>query len=256
MSEHDDDDGHKQNGAEPEFSIGQSKAVIPMLVAAGLAILVITLNITGTTAPLAPVGTPADKAYSPKDFPAIYGQDIPRPVAGPADGKQGLYPVPAPPFSDEKNFPCTSCHDDTMPPDPERRELTMHDEIVLHHDEEHRWCLDCHDANNRDVLHLASGAPVKFTESYQLCGQCHGTQYRDWRVGIHGKRIGDWSGTKQYLLCVHCHNPHSPRFQAIEPMPPPIRPQYLLAQVEHPAPRHAAPVASTEKETVDGREAH
>jgi len=25
-------------------------------------------------------------------------------------------------------------------------------------------------------------------ESYRLCGQCHGTQYRDWRSGIHGKR--------------------------------------------------------------------
>ena len=41
-----------------------------------------------------------------------------------------------------------------------RRELTaMHTDIVLKHDETHRWCLDCHDANNRDVLHLASGEP-------------------------------------------------------------------------------------------------
>ena len=57
----------------------------------------------------------------------------------------------------------------------------MHGDIVLHHDEEHRWCLDCHDTNNRDQLQLASGALVPFTESYRLCGQCHGTQYRDWR---------------------------------------------------------------------------
>ena len=44
---------------------------------------------------------------------------------------------------------------------PDRRELTaMHTDIVLKHDETHRWCLDCHDAANRDVLHLASGERV------------------------------------------------------------------------------------------------
>ena len=50
----------------------------------------------------------------------------------------------------------------------------MHTDIVLKHDEEHRWCLDCHDADDRDLLHLASGERVPFDESYRLCGQCHG----------------------------------------------------------------------------------
>ncbi|MBI3785678.1 MAG: hypothetical protein HY270_19975 [Deltaproteobacteria bacterium] len=135
------------------------------------------------------------------------------------------FPVPAPPFS-EGIFPCTQCHAD-MEPNPERRPLElMHTDIELHHDEEHRWCLDCHDLKNRDQLHLSSGAPVPFTESYRLCGQCHGTQYRDWRAGIHGKRTGYWDGSKRYLLCVHCHNPHSPHFAALKPLPPPIRPQF------------------------------
>ena len=112
-----------------------------------------------------------------------------------------------------------------MTPDRHRRELTaMHTDIVLKHDETHRWCLDCHDATNRDVLHLASGEPVPFEESYRLCGQCHGEKYRDWRAGVHGRRTGSWNGAKQYLLCVHCHNPHSPRFQPLKPMPPPVRP--------------------------------
>jgi hypothetical protein len=119
-----------------------------------------------------------------------------------------------PPFS-EGIFPCMDCHRDQK--DGTRRELGFHDEqqAIFDHDSEHRWCLDCHDLENRDVLRLASGAPVPFTESYRLCGQCHGDKYRDWRAGIHGKRVGEWDGAKTYLLCVSCHNPHSPGFKGI-----------------------------------------
>lgn len=133
--------------------------------------------------------------------------------------------VPPPPFT-EGIFPCTDCHNDTdLPTNPTRRPLVdAHDDIVLKHDQEHRWCLDCHDAKNRNQLHLASGEPVPFEESYQLCGQCHGEKYRDWRVGVHGRRVGQWNGAKQYLLCVHCHNPHEPRFKALTPKPAPLRP--------------------------------
>jgi hypothetical protein len=132
--------------------------------------------------------------------------------------------VPPPPFSDGV-FPCSDCHDPSIPVVTERRELGMaHQEIELRHDEEHRWCLDCHSAADRDRLHLASGELVEFTESYKLCGQCHGDKYRDWRAGVHGRRSGSWDGHKTYLLCVHCHNAHAPAFQPIEPLPPPERP--------------------------------
>ncbi len=131
--------------------------------------------------------------------------------------------VPPPPFSDGI-YPCTGCHA-TMPVNRTRRTLTdMHTDIVLKHDEEHRWCLDCHDADNRDVLHLASGERVGFDESYRLCGQCHGEKLRDWRAGVHGRRTGEWNGHKTYLLCAHCHNPHQPRFQPLAPKPAPRRP--------------------------------
>jgi len=131
--------------------------------------------------------------------------------------------VPPPPFTDGI-FPCSACHAG-MPVNRTRRELAdMHTDIVLKHDEEHRWCLDCHDAANRDQLHLASGEPVSFDQSYQLCGQCHGEKLRDWRAGVHGRRTGDWNGHKKYLLCANCHNPHQPRFKAIEPKPAPKRP--------------------------------
>jgi formate-dependent nitrite reductase cytochrome c552 subunit len=95
---------------------------------------------------------------------------------------------------------------------------------VLRHDEQHRWCLDCHDPDNRDVLHLASGERVSFDRSYDLCGQCHGDKLRDWRAGVHGRRTGEWNGHKKYLLCANCHNPHQPHFKSIAPKPAPARP--------------------------------
>ena len=135
------------------------------------------------------------------------------------------YFVPPPPFS-EGIFPCSDCHSD-MEVNPERRMLEdEHVEIseMFNHASEQRWCLDCHNPDDRDVLRLANGDLVPFEESYNLCGQCHGTIFRDWKAGIHGKRTGEWNGKKQYRLCVHCHNPHSPKFKPIKPMPPPDNP--------------------------------
>ncbi|HEX5050727.1 MAG TPA: hypothetical protein VFZ65_03045 [Planctomycetota bacterium] len=139
--------------------------------------------------------------------------------------------VPPPPFS-EGQFPCTNCHDPEIPVNRTRRPMEVaHTEIVLHHDEEHRWCLDCHSAENRDKLHLAGGELIDFTESYRLCGQCHGDKYRDWRAGVHGRRSGEWNGHKTYLLCVNCHYSHAPKFQPLKPMPPPVRPSALAKGV-------------------------
>ena len=136
--------------------------------------------------------------------------------------------VPPPPFS-EGIFPCSSCHDPkAMPPNTKRRPLEgMHADIELKHGPESRWCLDCHDASNRDRLHLVDGSRIEFTASYLLCGQCHGDKLRDWRVGVHGKRTGSWNGPKQYFLCVNCHNPHQPHFKPLKPMPPPKTPDQI-----------------------------
>jgi hypothetical protein len=149
----------------------------------------------------------------------------PAPAAAPHGPAELRVEVPPPPFS-EGIFPCTECHvEKDLPTNRMRRPLVdAHDDIVLKHDEEHRWCLDCHDADNRDRLHLASGEAVPFEESYRVCGQCHGEKYRDWRAGVHGRRIGQWNGPKEYLLCVHCHSPHQPRFKALAPKPAPLRP--------------------------------
>ena len=137
--------------------------------------------------------------------------------------REGYFPVAPPPFSDGI-FPCSECHGE-METNLERRELEdEHEGFTLNHGDRERWCFDCHDADDRDMLHLASGKKIPFTESYRLCGQCHGDKYRDWRGGAHGKRTGSWSGKKEYLLCAHCHNPHSPHFAPIKPLPAPTRP--------------------------------
>jgi hypothetical protein len=218
----------QEQGPEGEFSIAQSNALIPMLVMAGVTVLVILVSIIRSEPLVTPVGAPANKAFGPADFPAVFAKD--ESLVGidttSTAGEAKTFPVPAPPFS-EGIFPCMECHAG-FAPNPERRPLeTMHSDIVLRHDEKNRWCLDCHDANDRNQLHLANGTRIPFTESYRLCGQCHGTQFRDWRSGIHGKRTGYWDGPKRYLLCVNCHNPHSPHFAPLQPLPPPIRPQFL-----------------------------
>jgi formate-dependent nitrite reductase cytochrome c552 subunit len=89
------------------------------------------------------------------------------------------------------------------------------------------WCFDCHNLADRDSLRLAGGEKVPFTESWKLCRQCHGEKGRDWKAGVHGKRTGHWDGKKQYLLCAHCHDPHSPKFKPIRPEPAPVRPDRI-----------------------------
>ena len=139
-------------------------------------------------------------------------------------GEKGMeIQIPPPPFS-EGIFPCSECHSE-METNFERRELVdFHDDIILDHDEENRWCMDCHAAENRDMLHSASGELIDYKESYKLCGQCHGPKLRDWRAGIHGRRTGYWNGQKEYLLCAHCHDPHSPGYKKMKPEPAPEKP--------------------------------
>ncbi|MBW2269901.1 MAG: hypothetical protein JRH16_15120 [Deltaproteobacteria bacterium] len=132
--------------------------------------------------------------------------------------------LPPPPMDDEY-VPCSDCHDEE-PPNPTQRELEdEHDEMDFAHGE--LWCMDCHDLNDREKLHLADATPIAFEESWQLCTQCHGKKLADWRAGVHGKRTGHWRGEKEYRQCVACHNPHRPPFEALEPEPPPRPPTQI-----------------------------
>ena len=81
----------------------------------------------------------------------------------------------------------------------------------LQHGRGRIWCMDCHHTTQRNKLVDHYGDPVSFDQPQLLCGKCHGDKLRDWRDGIHGKRIGDFTSTgkKRWFTCTECHNPHN-----------------------------------------------
>jgi Zn finger protein HypA/HybF involved in hydrogenase expression len=92
------------------------------------------------------------------------------------------------------------------------------------------WCLDCHHTTQRNMLVDHFGDPISFDQPQLLCGKCHGDKLRDWRDGIHGKRIGQFvsTGKKRWFTCTECHNPHNVQdgernrgFVQLQPEPPP-----------------------------------
>jgi hypothetical protein len=133
----------------------------------------------------------------------------------------------AAPEVDDEYLPCVDCHEDE-PVNREVRELEEeHDEHEFSHG--NIWCLHCHDAEEKESLHLADGTPVAMEDSWQVCTQCHAKKLPDWRAGVHGKRTGHWRGPKEYRTCVVCHDPHVPAFKSLEPMPPPWPPHEITA---------------------------
>ena len=133
---------------------------------------------------------------------------------------------------------CTvACHNGKtvpVPKDKNPRLLKMHQDIVpnsleLRHGKGAIWCLDCHSATNRSKLISHREEEISFNQPQKLCGKCHGPIYRDWRDGIHGKRIGMWTkgGKKRWWVCTDCHNPHDiePGFKQIEPELAPTLPR-------------------------------
>ena len=147
------------------------------------------------------------------------------------------------PNTEYELFPCSDCHDEDWETDFERRELDEpHDELpgkFSNHDSENRWCLDCHAARNRDRLRLINGKLIKFNEYYRVCEQCHKKIVREWKVGVHGKRTGNWNGEKQHWQCTQCHDPHNPPFKALEPMPAPRSPLNIRTSDK----KQSAPIA-------------
>jgi formate-dependent nitrite reductase cytochrome c552 subunit len=90
-----------------------------------------------------------------------------------------------------------------------------HGEIVLHHGSQARplSCYTCHNKEVRDFLVTEQGTKIDMDHSYQMCGQCHFRQKKDWVGGAHGKRISYWAGKRVVKNCASCHDPHSPRFK-------------------------------------------
>ena len=102
------------------------------------------------------------------------------------------------------------------------RPLNEHKDIKLDHGN-NRFCLNCHHPTNRNAFVDYDGAEIAQADVVQLCAKCHGTIYRDWQAGVHGRQNGFWNaqmGERTKLRCIQCHDPHSPKFKAMQPLAP------------------------------------
>jgi len=115
-------------------------------------------------------------------------------------------------------YRCSVCHND-KPVRVQNGALYTHSDVVINHGqgENKLACADCHDKKDRDSLVDKQGRKIDYDHSYQLCGQCHFRQKRDWVGGAHGKREAYWAGERVVNNCTSCHNPHSPAFKTKMP---------------------------------------
>lgn len=100
----------------------------------------------------------------------------------------------------------------------------FHNGLVFDHGRGSLTCLTCHNSEDYETLKKPDGLAVSFGDSMQLCAQCHGPQYRDYQGGSHGGMTGHWDlqrGGRERNHCIDCHDPHSPAFRKMMPMPPP-----------------------------------
>lgn len=118
---------------------------------------------------------------------------------------------------------CTECHDLFRSNPEQPLLLNQHRDIVQAHGMNDR-CFNCHDGTDRARLVLPRGRTVPFSESARLCAKCHGTTYRDWELGMHGRTTGSWDATAptfERLTCAQCHDPHAPAFERMATWPGP-----------------------------------
>lgn len=117
---------------------------------------------------------------------------------------------------------CMDCHAIFKVEHRPAGERLQHAQIVLNHGINDD-CRNCHDLEDLDRLVLYGGKSIPYADVVQLCSKCHGPTYEDWVHGMHGRINGYWDtsrGAAHKLGCTECHNPHSPRHPAMEPIPP------------------------------------
>ena len=112
-----------------------------------------------------------------------------------------------------KLYKCTECHSKPLRQLKGKELKKAHWDITLKHANSNTMnCVTCHNSANMDNLKSLTGNDIDFNKSYQLCSQCHSSQFEDWKGGAHGKRIGGWAPPRASMTCVNCHNPHDPGF--------------------------------------------
>jgi len=113
-----------------------------------------------------------------------------------------------------ERFKCSQCHNNKSVSVAKAAEIA-HGDITLKHGSPDKplSCYTCHNKEERDFLVTEAGTKIDMNHSYQMCGQCHFRQKKDWVGGAHGKRVSYWAGQRVVENCASCHNPHSPRFE-------------------------------------------
>jgi hypothetical protein len=120
-------------------------------------------------------------------------------------------------------YNCNECHRVFESVEGRKRLIAEHTDINLNHGA-NDYCFNCHHRSNRNAYAAHDGSEIPSTQPARLCGKCHGLVYRDWENGVHGRKSGYWDGTQgnnKQLLCIQCHDPHSPKFPSLKPMPGP-----------------------------------
>ena len=120
-------------------------------------------------------------------------------------------------------YQCNDCHRLFRSPAETDRRLAQHTDIVLKHGINTR-CFNCHHRDNRNAFVDDAGGEIPYDQPQLLCARCHGTVYRDWQHGVHGRTNGYWApaqGPAARLRCIQCHDPHEPPFPPMVPAPGP-----------------------------------
>lgn len=112
-----------------------------------------------------------------------------------------------------ERFRCSQCHNNKPVTVAKSKEMAHGDIAMVHGPEAQPLeCLTCHKKDDRDFLVSEKGKRIDMDHSYQLCGQCHFRQKKDWVGGAHGKRMEFWAGERVVQNCAGCHDPHAPLF--------------------------------------------
>jgi hypothetical protein len=140
-------------------------------------------------------------------------------------------------------YKCNECHIDFKTPTYEcDKYLKMpgslhlpfgaHRDMVFNHGLNLR-CFNCHNCANLGTYINYDGSEIPGDTPVLLCRKCHGTTYRDWVAGIHGRTNGYWDasrGKQAKLDCNQCHNPHQPHFPRLVPRPSPAAARTKLSE--------------------------
>lgn len=121
-------------------------------------------------------------------------------------------------------YPCTRCHPVTLgadgkPTKPLPMGLEKHEIVLESHDilgAGDKACLACHDepTKNPGMLKLADGSLIEVDgDTSRVCQRCHFEKYRDFQVGVHGKRAAK-------CTAAGCHDAHTPSWIYVAALPP------------------------------------